>query len=129
MNDRIIIDEKETIHINRGDKLLLEYSIQNDDESDYVFQEGDIVTFGIYKVRRMEQAPLLYKEFRAVAGETSVEISLTSEEMRIEEYINRPKEYWYEIQLNNEQTTTGYDQTGEKILKLYPEGMVPDVES
>jgi len=43
-----LFDENENIHINRGDRLLFEYSIDNDG-TDYVFQDGDFVTFGIYK--------------------------------------------------------------------------------
>lgn len=47
------------------------------------------------------------------------------DETKIGEYISKPKEYWYEIELNPEtypQTIIGYDEDGPKVLILYPEG-------
>jgi len=44
---------------------------------------------------------------------------------KIGDVINKPTDYWYEIEINPEtkpQTIIGYDENGEKILKLYPEG-------
>ena len=39
-----IIDKE--IHINRGDRLLMEFSIDNKG-TDYIFQEGDRLKFSI----------------------------------------------------------------------------------
>ena len=36
--------------------------------------------------------------------------------------MNKPVEYWYEIELNNEHTVIGYDDNGAKIFMLFPEG-------
>jgi hypothetical protein len=36
--------------------------------------------------------------------------------------LNKPIEYWYEIQLNYYQTIVGYDESGPKLFMLYPEG-------
>ena len=36
--------------------------------------------------------------------------------------MNIPTEYWYEIELNNENTVIGYDNNGPKLFVLYPEG-------
>lgn len=127
MNKRIIVDENETIHINRGDKLLLEYSIDNGD-TNYVFNEGDYITFAIYGSGKMNEFPFVFEKFIPTAGSDIVNIEIPSEKMKFGDYINKPKTYWYEIQLNNEETTTGYDKNGAKELKLYPEGMVPNVE-
>lgn len=127
MNERIIVDEEETIHINRGDKLLLEYSIDNDG-TNYVFQEGDYITFGIYGSGKMNVLPFVFEKFIPTAGTDVVNIEIPGEKMKFGEYINKPKTYWYEIQLNNEVTTTGYDSKGARELKLYPEGMVPNAE-
>ena len=123
------IDADGTIYINRGNKLVIEYSIEND-ESDYVFKEGDVVSFGIYKEKGMDEEPVLYKEFKATAGETTIDISITAKEMKIGDYINKEVKYWYEIELNDEETTTGFDyEDGAKILWLYPEGKKIDVSS
>ena len=57
---------------------------------------------------------------------TSVDLSLDSTETTIGDIINKPVEYWYEIQLNPDtepQTIIGYDENGAKIFKLYPEGV------
>ena len=43
----------------------------------------------------------------------------------IGEVINKPTNYWYEIELNpntQPQTIIGYDEDGEKLFVLYPEG-------
>lgn len=125
----MLVLEKDTIHVNRGNKLELDYSIENGDNGDYVFKEGDVISFAIYKEKKMNEEPVLYKEFKSIAGQTSVEINVTAEEMKIGEYINKEKKYWYEIELNNEETTTGYDQDEAKILILYPEGKKINVNS
>lgn len=122
-----LFDENENIHINRGDRLLFEYSINNDG-TDYVFQEGDFVTFAIYGKGKMNDLPFVYEKFIPEVGSTSIDIDIAKEKMRIGDYINKPKDYWYEIQLNDEITTHGYKKDGAKILTLYPEGMISNVE-
>ena len=121
-----LFDENENIHINRGDRLLFEYSIDNDG-TDYVFQEDDYITFGIYK--KLNEEPLVYEKFVATPGSTSVDIDIPSEKMKIGDYITQKKEYIYEIQLNNELTTHGFKKGNINKLHLYPEGMIPNVES
>ena len=59
-----------------------------------------------------------------------VEIYLTEEDTKIGEVISKPKDYWYEVELNPDeepQTIIGYDEDGAKIFKLFPEG--DDIES
>lgn len=121
-----LIDENENIHINRGDRLLFEYSIDNDG-TDYIFQDGDYITFGIYK--KLNEEPLVYEKFIPTPNSTIVEIDISKEKMKIGEYVNTVKEYIYEIQLNNEVTTHGHKKDGENKLYLYPEGKEPNVES
>lgn len=61
-----------------------------------------------------------------------VVIKLTSEDTAIDNIINKPANYWYEIKLNpddNQQTIIGYDENGAKILTLYPEGVDNDDKS
>jgi hypothetical protein len=55
----------------------------------------------------------------------SVTISLSKEDTKIGELISKPVDYWYEIEVNPDtkpQTIIGYDEAGEKIFRLYPEG-------
>ena len=56
---------------------------------------------------------------------TAIDIVLTSEDTKIGDIINKPVDYWYEIELNpdtNPQTILAYDDDGAKIFTLYPEG-------
>jgi hypothetical protein len=65
-----------------------------------------------------------------------VEIFLGEEDTKIGEVISKPKDYWYEVELNpfdHPQTIIGYDEDGAKVFKLFPEGddineYVPDPE-
>ncbi len=111
-----------TIKLNRGDVLNLNLTIQQEDDTDYVFQDGDIIYFSIYNKGKMSDEAILLKEITPTANTTSVNISLTNEDTKIGELINKPKEYWYEIELNDEQTVIGYDDNGPKLFILYPEG-------
>ena len=114
-----IIDKE--IHINRGDRLLMEFSIDNENEK-YTFKDGDKIKFSIYEKRGMDKPPVLQKEFKPAVGSTSVDIDIPGSEMKIGEMTNKPIEYWYEIELNDEETIIGYDEDGAKKLILYPEG-------
>ena len=120
-----LFDENENIHINRGDRLLFEYSIDNDG-TDYIFQEGDYVTFGIYK--NLNEEPLVYEKFVPTPGSTTVNIDIPKEKMKFGDYITTKKDYFYEIQLNDEVTTHGYKKDTINELYLYPEGKEPNVE-
>ena len=114
-----IIDKE--IHINRGDRLLMEFSIDNKG-TDYIFQEGDRLKFSIYEKKGMDKSPVLQKEFIPTVGSTILDIDIPGSEMKIGEMANKPIEYWYEIELNDDETIIGYDEDGAKKLILYPEG-------
>lgn len=109
------------IEVNRGDELSLSLTIQQDTGT-YTFVSGDKVVFSLYNKGKMNEKAVLIKEVEATGGETTLNISLTSEETKIGELINKPVEYWYEIELNDRFTVIGYDDEGAKILMLYPEG-------
>ena len=110
----------DVIHINRGNRLLFDYTIDNNG-SDYVFEEDDIVTFSVYRKLEMDDEPVVNKNFTPEVGTTMVSIDIPNEEMRIGEPINQPEEYWYQIRLN-EDVVSGYNSSGPKKLILYPEG-------
>lgn len=115
--------EGTTIHLTRGDVALIEVKAKNGDGTDYKFQKDDVVRLNVFK--NMDcGCVVLTKEAKAEEETTSLDISLTSEDTTIEDLINQPKIYWYEIILNpdtNEQTIVGYDIDGPKEFVLYPE--------
>lgn len=111
-----------TIKVNRGDELDLSLSLETDSGSTYEFENGDKIVFSLYNKGKMDGNALLMKEITATGGETSIDISFTNTETKIGTLINRPVEYWYEIELNDRYTVVGYDEKGAKILMLYPEG-------
>ena len=114
-----IIDKE--IHINRGDRLLIDFDINNGDDK-YTFKDGDKIKFSIYRKKEMDKPPVLQKIFIPVVGSTSVEIDISGKDMKIGEMLNKQVEYWYEIELNDDETIIGYDEDGAKKLILYPEG-------
>ena len=119
------IDNKtKQISVTRGDVALIDFSPLNEDDNEYVFQANDVVRFKVFERKESEKVYLV-KDFNATANQTSIEISLTSEDTKIGELIDKPKKYWYEIELNpdtNPQTLIGYDDEGEKLFVLFPEG-------
>lgn len=114
-----IIDNE--IRINRGDRLLIEFSIDNGEDK-YTFKGGDVIKFSIYRKKELDKSPVLQKQFTPTVGSTSVDIDISGEDMKIGEMENKSIEYWYEIELNNDETIIGYDDDGAKKLILYPEG-------
>lgn len=115
--------DSETKHINltRGDIAEFTIKIKNKDGSFYQFQIGDKISLGIYESKNF-QSLKLKKEVTASEISESLDLTLTSEETKLDEPINKPKNYWYEVQLNDSQTIIGYDEQGAKLFTLYPEG-------
>lgn len=118
------IDANNTIHITRGDIMVMDVVIKDDEDNDYVFQEGDVIRFSVYDKGDYKSVKLR-KSFNAIIGETYVEMTFDAEDTTIGDIINKPKDYWYEVELNaetNPQTILGHDENGAKIFRLYPEG-------
>ena len=111
-----------TIKLNRGDVLNFTLTLSSSSGEPYVFQDGDKVVFSVYNKNKMSDSAVLLKEFNVTGAQQSVEINCTKEETKIGDLINKPVEYWYEVELNNEYTVIGYDDDGAKILMLFPEG-------
>lgn len=110
--------EGDTIYITRGDIATIELSID-----DYTFQVNDTIEFRVYNKKALDKLPVLEKEITVeTAGET-VDIELTHQDTSIGNITNKPVEYWYEIELNDNQTVVGYDEDGAKLLILMPEGV------
>jgi len=114
-----------SIHVTRGDVGTIEVKANNEDGSEYTFQVGDIVRLGVFAKKNFNLIKL-QKDVTVQAESTSINMSLTDEDTTIGSIINKPVDYWYEIQLNpdtNPQTIIGYDENGAKIFRLYPEGV------
>ena len=113
------------IDITRGDIGTISISALNEDGEDYTFQVGDILRLGVFTAKNFNDI-IFQKDIEVLEATTSVDLSLDSTETTIGDIINKPVDYWYEIQLNPDtepQTIIGYDENGAKIFKLYPEGV------
>ncbi len=114
------------ISINRGDdNQSFDLMIPINETEYYTFLTTDVVKFGVYEVGGLDKNAVLLKTITPLEETQRLTIPLTQEETTIGELINKPKQYWYEIQLNDN-TIIGYDEKGAKIFILYPEGS--DVE-
>lgn len=109
--------EENTIHLTRGDKATINLSVE-----DYTFKVGDTIEFRVYNKRGLDKQAILTKEITVEAETEKIDISLSSDETKFGEIVNKPVTYWYEIELNDNQTIIGYDEDGAKELILYPEG-------
>ncbi len=117
------INEDKSIHLTRGDIAVISVSASNGEEA-YTFAAGDIVRLKVCEKSKCDSVVL--QKVVIVEKETAVvDIKLTKEDTKIGEVINKPVDYWYEIELNPDtapQTIIGYDTKGPKVFKLYPEG-------
>ena len=117
------INDDLSICVTRGDAVAFTVTAENNGVN-YVFESGEIVRIKVFGKKDCSNI-VLQKEF-AVSEETErVEIALTEQETRIGEIINKPVDYWYEVELEHDgvsQTIIGYDEDGPKIFTLFPEG-------
>lgn len=128
------INEDNSIYVTRGD-ILFFYVSAKDGDVDYTFQPGDIVRIKVFGKKDAESVAL-QKDFPVVEITEKVQIYLTEEDTKIGEVISKPKDYWFEVELNPDtapQTIVGYDEDGPKVLRLFPEGddlpeFVPDIK-
>lgn len=131
-----IINDDSSIYATRGDIVFFSVTaVDHLTEEKYIFQAGDVLRIKIYGKKEAENV-VLQKDFPVFETGESVEIFLTEEDTKIGEVISKPKDYWYEVELNpnsNPQTIIGYDEDGARVFKLFPEGAdipeyVPDEE-
>lgn len=124
----ITVNEDLSIYLTRGDAVAFSVSAEYDNE-DYTFQAGDVLRLKVFAKKDCETI-VLQKDFPIHEATEEVQITLTEQETRIGETINKPTDYWYEVELNpdnNPQTIIGYDDDGAKVFKLFPEGKEFDV--
>lgn len=118
------IDTDKIIHITRGDVGVIEVNVNKSETEPYIFKPGDLVRFKVV-VRKQHETVVIEKDTIVNEESTIVEINLYQEDTKIGDIINKPVDYWYEIELNPDtcpQTIIGYDADGPKIFRVYPEG-------
>lgn len=118
------VDEYATIHVTRGDVAHFQVTAMKSDTEKYVFKADDVVRLKVFQ-KKAHNNVILQKCFTVEEEREAVDIYLSEEETKIGEIINKPVDYWYEVELNpftEPQTIVGYDDEGPKIFRLYPEG-------
>lgn len=118
------INEDKSIYLTRGDVANIKISANLENGEPYTFKIGDVVRMTVFK-RRDCGCIELQKDVVVEAETQEVSIALNREDTKIGEVISKPTNYWYEVELNpntTPQTIIGYDDEGEKILRLFPEG-------
>lgn len=117
------VNDDLSIYVTRGDAMV--FSVTADASGlPYIFKDGDIVRFKVFEKKECH-CVVLQKDFPADAGSDKVTISLNGEDTKLGDYISKPKDYWYEVELNPmtyPQTIVGYDEDGAKVFRLFPEG-------
>ena len=117
------INDDKSIYVTRGDIVLFEVTAEDNGEV-YTFQPGDLVRIKVFGKKNCENV-VLQKDFPVTAASERVEIFLDENDTKIGEVINKPADYWYEIELNplsDPQTIVGYNEDGPAIFRLFPEG-------
>lgn len=120
-----VINDDMTINITRGDAAAFSVSADFNGEP-YEFRPDDIVRFKVFAKKDCADV-VLKKDIKVTEPTNAVEMSLDREDTKIGEVINKPTDYWYEVELNPDtkpQTIIGYDDDGAKVFKLFPEGGV-----
>ena len=118
-----IINDDKSIYITRGDAALFAVTAMLDGVP-YEFQPNDVVRFKVFEKKGCDTV-VLQKDFPVIEACDSVDISLVRADTKIGDIIHKPKDFWYEVELNPDtypQTIIGYDEDGAKNFRLLPEG-------
>ena len=124
----LAIHDDNSIYLTRGDIASIQITALNSSGEEYLFKTGDIVRFSVFEKGRYDNL-VLRRDVEVITDTKFVNINLSGNDTKIGELINRPKHYWYEVELNPDtapQTIIGYDNSGPKILTLFPEGVEPE---
>jgi hypothetical protein len=110
-------DEKNNITHNRGDKGSIKLTNKNG-----TFKVEDKFKFSIVEKGDYNKV-IFQKEFEVEEETNEFFLTFTNEEMRFSEPISKEKEYYYEIDMNDDTTLVGYDENKHKKFILYPEAV------
>lgn len=124
----LVIRDDNSIYLTRGDIASIQITALNSSGEEYLFKNGDIVRFSIFEKGRYDNL-VLRRDVEVTTETKFININLSGNDTKIGELINKPKPYWYEVELNPDtapQTIIGYDNNGPKILTLFPEGVEPE---
>jgi len=128
-------EDRQTIYLTRGDvpkefnKVAFYFPLYNfktEQEENYEFQLTDKIAF-VVKERKGYTKPEVLRVEKTLAemGYTEPtqypEIQLTEEDTKVFELLDKQKQYWYDIVLNDTTTILGYDIDGAKKLIVFPE--------
>lgn len=122
------LNDDNSIYATRGDIVFFTVTAQ-EDGINFKFLPGDVLRIKVYGKKDAENV-VLQKDFPVTETTEQVEIYLTAEDTKIGDVISKPKDYWYEVELNpfdNPQTIIGYSEDGPTVFKLFPEGA--DIDS
>ena len=111
------------ISATRGDIVFFSVTAE-DDGVPYVFVKDSLLRIKIFEKKDSDKV-VLQRDFPVLEDTEQVEVFLSKEDTKIGENINKPKDYWYEIELNphsNPQTIIGYGEDGPAVFRLFPEG-------
>ncbi len=118
-----VLNDDNSIYVTRGDIVF--FSVTAEDEGvPYQFRAGDLLRMKVYGKKDVTTV-VLQKDFPITEDTETVEIFLDKEDTKIGEVISKPRDYWYEIELNPDtapQTIIGYGEDGACVFKLFPEG-------
>lgn len=108
--------QNKNIHLTKGDTVQIKLS------SDRAFSIGDVIKLSVVDVGNMGQI-IFSKTFTLTASSLIAVLEIEGSETReaFTDVVNKPKQYWYEIQLNDDVTLVGYDSYGPKLFYVYPE--------
>ena len=118
-----ILNDDLSIYATRGDVVFFSVSAEDKGEA-HTFKAGDVVRIKIFGKKDAENV-VLQKDFPVLEDTEAVEIFLSAEDTKIGKVINKPTDYWYEVELNpfsGPQTIIGYGEDGPAIFRLFPEG-------
>ena len=120
---RLDEDNLTTLHLTRGDRCTFRaYLIDAKTRERYLFPGGNWVSFVIVrKLGYTLEEPLLRKKIYIPEDTDEVEFTLTEEDTKIGDMIDKKNKYWYNIVVNDDVTILGSDDTGEKVIIIYPE--------
>lgn len=119
---RLDPDDEYTLHLTRGDRCTFKvYATEEKSGLRCYFPAGCDVTFAIVPKLGYTDGPLLRKTVHVLEDTQEVEFTLTEEDTKIGDMIDRKVKYWYNVVVNDDITIIGSDENGEKTIIIYPE--------